>query len=448
MAFALPFTTSIVLAATFTHAAGDDVTRLTPIPKGASAKIGFYSPQRSEMQAEKPAALKKAPDGLVAAQFGVLPIAEGVVFAIDEPEGKPAKFWVDTNKNGDLTDDPATEWKSKTDKTPDGTTLTMYLGSATVDIGEPGKPFVASFGVYRFDKTDERRAELKNSILYYRDYGYEGSVAIGGKPHKAVLSDDNARGDFRAKKPEKMDDTSGVTLMLDVNDNGKFDSRGEIFDVTQPFNIGGTTWEIADMARDGSSFKIVKSTATVAEILPPADHSVGKTITAFEAVDTAKNPVKFPGDFKGKVVLVDFWATWCGPCMREMPNVVTAYDKFHKDGFEILGISLDNKDTIANMPSVMEKAKMTWRQVADGKGWKAEIAQLYAISSIPATFLVDGTTGKILGADLRGAALEEALAKALAKGDAKGEKKPDAKGEKPTDAKHEKSGGEKKPKPK
>jgi thiol-disulfide isomerase/thioredoxin len=413
MSLALPFTTSIVLAAALTHAAGDDATRLTPITKGGSSKIGYYSPLKSEMAPDKPAGLKKAPEGLVAAQYGVLPIGNGIVFVLDEPDGQPARFWVDTNGNGDLTDDPATEWKGKEDKSNPAKTLTMYSGSAMVDIGEPGKPFLVSLGMYRFDKNDERRAALKSTVLYYRDYGYEGQVAIGGKPHKAMLSDENARGDFRAK-PVKDDESSGVMLMLDVNDNGKFDSRGEAFDTAKPFNIGGTTWEIVEMARDGSSFKIVKSSKTVAEIPTPPDHSTGKTITAFEAVDTAKNAVKFPGDFKGKIVLLDFWATWCGPCMREMPNVVKAYDKFHKDGFEILGISLDNKDSIERMPEVMEKAKMTWRQVADGKGWKAEIAQQYVISSIPATFLVDGTTGKILGTDLRGEALDSALEKALA----------------------------------
>lgn len=413
MSFVLPFATSILLAASLTHEAQDEAIRLTPITKGASSKIGGYMPLRSEMSPEKPAALKKAPDGLVTAMYGTLPIGDGIVFVIDEPDGKPAKFWVDTNRNGDLTDDPATEWQSKSDKSRDGKTLTMYVGSAMVDIGEPGKPLLVSLGMYRFDKNDERRAELKNTVLYYRDYAYEGPVALGGKSHKAMLCDENARGDFRTKET-KEDEASGVTLMLDVNDNGKFDARGESYDVAKPFNIGGTTWEIADMSRDGSSFRIVKSKKTVEEILPPPDLSVGKPIMAFESVDTAKGAVKFPGDFKGKIVLLDFWATWCGPCMGEMPNVVKAYEKFHKDGFEILGISLDNKDTIDGMPDVMKKSNMTWRQVADGKGWKAEIAQKFGISSIPATFLVDGTTGKIIGANLRGAALDSALEKALA----------------------------------
>ncbi len=233
-----------------------------------------------------------------------------------------------------------------------------------------------------------------------------------------MLSDENASGDFRGKKPdttkEDADTSTGVNLLIDVNGNGKFDSRGESFDTGKPFNIAGTTWEVTDMARDGSSFRIVKSTKTVEAVPTPPDHTAGKAIMAFETKDTEGKTVKFPDDYKGKVVLLDFWATWCGPCMAEMPNVVKAYGKHHDKGFEILGISLDNETSVTKMPEVMTKASMTWKQVADGKGWKAAIAQKYAINSIPATFLVDGTTGKIIGANLRGEALDNAVEKALA----------------------------------
>ncbi|MBP6602348.1 MAG: TlpA family protein disulfide reductase [Verrucomicrobiales bacterium] len=113
---------------------------------------------------------------------------------------------------------------------------------------------------------------------------------------------------------------------------------------------------------------------------------------------------------KDKVILVDFWATWCGPCVAEMPNVIAAYEEHHKNGFEVVGISLD-EDKSAVEKFVSDK-KMPWPQYFDGKGWENEIAQKYGIRSIPATFLV-GKGGKIIGANLRGPELEAAVKKAL-----------------------------------
>ncbi len=110
---------------------------------------------------------------------------------------------------------------------------------------------------------------------------------------------------------------------------------------------------------------------------------------------------------KGKVVLVDFWATWCGPCVAELPNVLEAYKKHHDKGFEIIGISLDQDE--AALKSFIKENDMTWPQYFDGKGWKNDIAQKYSITSIPATFLI-GKNGKVVASNLRGAQLEEEVA--------------------------------------
>jgi thiol-disulfide isomerase/thioredoxin len=112
-----------------------------------------------------------------------------------------------------------------------------------------------------------------------------------------------------------------------------------------------------------------------------------------------------------KVVLVDFWATWCGPCVAEMPNVIAAYGKYKDRGFEVVGISLDEDK--AAVEKFIEEKKMPWSQYFDGKGWGNEIAQRFGITGIPATFLV-GKDGKIVASNLRGPALEEAIEKALA----------------------------------
>ncbi len=139
--------------------------------------------------------------------------------------------------------------------------------------------------------------------------------------------------------------------------------------------------------------------------------AVGTVFPDFKETDLDGKPLSV-GNFKGKVVLVDFWATWCGPCVGELPNVLKTYEKFHAKGFEIIGISLDKeKDKLTGF---LKEKGMTWAQYFDGKGWQCKLAGQYGVNSIPATYLID-TEGKILAKDLRGEALEKAVEKALAK---------------------------------
>ena len=117
-------------------------------------------------------------------------------------------------------------------------------------------------------------------------------------------------------------------------------------------------------------------------------------------------------DFKGKVLLVDFWATWCGPCMREMPHVVAAWKKYKDQGFAVLGVSLDRENAKEKILQVMKKSGMDWPQIYDGQGWKAGPARLNGVRSIPATFLLD-REGKVVATNLRGDALEKKIAEVL-----------------------------------
>jgi peroxiredoxin len=137
---------------------------------------------------------------------------------------------------------------------------------------------------------------------------------------------------------------------------------------------------------------------------------VGAKIMDFMQNDLKGQPVRFADYRKGRYVLLDFWASWCGPCRGENPNVLKAYNRFKAKNFVVLGVSLDEDS--AKWRQAVVKDGMPWTQVSDLKGWKNEVSQQYGIQGIPANFLVD-TSGTIIAQNLRGTALEKKLAEVL-----------------------------------
>jgi peroxiredoxin len=136
--------------------------------------------------------------------------------------------------------------------------------------------------------------------------------------------------------------------------------------------------------------------------------SIGAVAPDFTQNDVNDQPVKL-SDFRGKYVLLDFWASWCGPCRAENPNVVKAYEKYKDKNFTVLGVSLDQPGKKEAWLTAIQKDELPWTQVSDLKFWNNAAAKLYGINAIPQNFLID-PAGRIIAKNLRGEALEQKLA--------------------------------------
>jgi thiol-disulfide isomerase/thioredoxin len=317
--------------------------------------------------------------------YGEVPLANGAQLVAVDVAGK--RLFVDRDRDGDLAEEPAIPSTGSPGiaaelelsvRRRDGTTF-PYL--VWLFLGADGQ----GFNYYGHGRKDGRLA-LAPDLSVRVSAGDAVPLNAGTFEHGKVHVDWN--GDGEVQDPEWLAAGDQVTFRGHAVRLVRIAPYADAvtFDV-QPAD-GGT-----DVERALASEPIVGNPPLV----------LGDDVDG-QAVDWA--------DYRGKVVLVDFWATWCGPCMRELPSVKATYDALHERGFEVLGVSLDTD--LARMRTTMTERACPWRQVCDGRGWESEVAARWRVRGIPATFLV-GKDGRITAVNLGGEGLRAAVERELAR---------------------------------
>ena len=359
------------------------------LASGVTARIGGYRPIRAEMT-EETDGVKVAPEGLVAPLYGTLEFGEKKFgFIVDVTEDGTSGIYVDSNADGDYTNDPECEWSPR--KSGEYTT---WSGGSVVDLGldDPG-----AVNFYRFDPADPRREVLKKTLLFYSDFGTEFEFELDGKTHTTFSA-----GDISAIR----------SLPVNRDDNPRISRNFETVIPGEPFNFTGTTY-VLKIAENKLLLEKADTELPVKDL--PPDLRIGKPTLTFTARTMEGHEVNFPGDYAGRIVMLDCWATWCGPCIGEIPHMKEAYTAWHEKGFDILGVSFDSEGADEKVAAFLEKHELPWPQIFEGKGWDTTIGRQHDVSGIPFVLLIDGDTGTILAtaAQLRGSGLSEFIGEQL-----------------------------------
>jgi peroxiredoxin len=359
---------------------------------------------------------------LLASPVAVL--AQDPAFTIKGKVGKleaPAKIYLNYRENGNNVMDSAIfkggafEFKGTlggptgarllVDHTGEGMKRNMDMFTVYIEKGE----------VTIAAKDSVKNATVKGSPVHDTYLGYKKFLS----GPDAILEGINK--EYYAASREKQQDTSFVNGLIAkqkpaVEQKQKLQEEyikknpGSFFSLAALNEVAGMNFNPAEIEPKfnalSAELKASKAGKEFAERIDIAKKtSVGVVAPDFTQNDQNDKPVKL-SDFRGKYVLVDFWASWCGPCRAENPNVVKTYNEFKDKNFTILGVSLDSKKE--NWLKAIEDDQLTWSHVSDLKFWQNAVAVQYGVRAVPTNLLID-PTGKIVARDLRGEELSKKL---------------------------------------
>ncbi|MGA2531770.1 MAG: TlpA disulfide reductase family protein [Candidatus Aminicenantales bacterium] len=319
--------------------------------------------------------MTKKPDGLSPrARFGVNFVLEGRnrAWILDGDDANGYIFYADINANGDLSDDPGYKFEFVDGKY----SLRLQLLARAKD-GVETYPVIMKLVVDR--AVPPGKVDKQLALLMYHRTRRRGQFVFesgGGKPLSFTISGSNG-----------IYDEDYDWIYFDMNRDGTFDPETEGYLVSEKYvNIGDVTYEFT-VDRYGRTVTI----SPQAEKRPARPMLMpGYPAPDFAFVDLQGNRRQL-ADYRGKVVLLDFWGTWCGPCVAAVPQLVAVYEEYHARGFEIIGIATN--DTREKLTAFKAEKQMNWPQTMEGD--KGPIATLYRITGWPGYFLV-GADGQII----------------------------------------------------